>query len=47
MLRFTVIDLLLFGVLAMVEVTFISSDLCTSVKSTTYTLTSISLGTKN
>jgi len=47
MLRSTAIDLLLFGVLRVVEVTFILSELCTSVESTTYTLTSISLGTRN
>ena len=47
MLLSTFIDLLLFGVLRMVEVTFILSELCTSVESTTYTLTSTSLGTRN
>jgi len=47
MLLYTVIDLLLFGVLRMVQVTFILSELCTSVESKTYTLTSISLGTRN
>ena len=47
MLLSTVADLLLFGLSRIVEVTFVLSELCTSVESTTYTLTSICLGTRN